>query len=170
LAPARIAVIGNSGGGKSGLARTLAQRHGLPYVEIDAFLWQPGWQPAPVEAYGAAHARWLAEDRWVLDGLGRRESIPARLARATDIVLIDLPVWVHFQLAAERQIAWATGTLAHPPAGIAQMPPTGPLFETIWTVDRDWLPEIRTLVARAEDRGASITRIESLAMLDAALE
>jgi hypothetical protein len=166
----RIAVIGNSGGGKSGLARVLAQRHGLPYVEIDAFLWQPGWQRAPVERYTAAHARWLAADDWVMDGLGRRESITARLARATAIVLVDLPVWVHFQLAAERQIAWAAGTLAHPPAGIAQMPPTAGLFETIWTVDRDWLPALRAQVRHEEAAGKAITRIESLAALDAALE
>ena len=168
--PARVAVIGNSGGGKSGLARKLAQRHDLPYVEIDAFLWQAGWRPAPVEIYDAAHARWLAEDRWVMDGLGRRESIAVRLARATDIVLIDLPVWVHFQLAAERQIAWTTGTLAHPPAGIAAMPPTGAMFETIWMVDRDWMPEIRALVAREGAAGKSVTRIASLDALATAQE
>ena len=105
-----------------------------------------------------------------MDGLGRRESIPARLARATDIVLVDLPLWVHFQLVAERQIAWAAGTLDHPPAGIAQMPPTAALFETIWTVDRDWMPEIRALVAREESAGKSVTRIASLDALVAMQE
>jgi adenylate kinase family enzyme len=34
----RIAVIGNAGGGKSTLARALAIRRGLPYVEIDTLL------------------------------------------------------------------------------------------------------------------------------------
>jgi len=34
----RIAVIGNAGGGKSTLARALATRHDLPYVEVDALL------------------------------------------------------------------------------------------------------------------------------------
>lgn len=44
----RIVVIGNSGGGKSALARPLAARRGVPYVEIDKFLWRPGWQWAPI--------------------------------------------------------------------------------------------------------------------------
>ena len=69
----RIAVIGNAGGGKSTLARALAMRRGLPYVEIDALLWRDGWQPAPEEEYEAAHARLIAEPRWVIDGLGRME-------------------------------------------------------------------------------------------------
>jgi adenylate kinase family enzyme len=41
---ARIAVIGNSGGGKSTVARHLAVSRGLPLVEVDALLWRPGWQ------------------------------------------------------------------------------------------------------------------------------
>ena len=49
----RIAVIGNAGGGKSTLARALATRRGLPYVEIDALLWRDGWQPAPEDEYEA---------------------------------------------------------------------------------------------------------------------
>src|SRR5260221_577149 len=98
---------------------------------------------------------------------GRRESIPARVARATVIVLVDMPLWIHFQLAAERQIAWATGRLEHPPAGIASMPPTAGLFETIWTVDRDWMPEIRRLVDAAATRGVRVTRIPTLEQLDA---
>lgn len=31
--------------------------------------------------------------------------VAARLERATEIVVIDLPLWMHFWLAAERQIA-----------------------------------------------------------------
>jgi adenylate kinase family enzyme len=38
----RIAVIGNSGGGKSVLARRLAFELQLPYVEVDSLLWLPG--------------------------------------------------------------------------------------------------------------------------------
>ena len=112
----RIALIGNAGGGKSTLARALATRRGLPYVEIDALLWRDGWLPAPEDGYEAEHARLIAGPRWVIDGLGRLESLAARLARASEIVLVDLPLWMHFWLAAERQIAWTKGDIAHPPA------------------------------------------------------
>src|SRR5262245_43957895 len=99
----RVVVIGNGGGGKSTLARRLAAQIACPCVEIDKVLWQPGWTLTPVEAYEAEHTRLIAKERWVIDGLGRRESIPQRLARSTDIVLVDMPLWMHFWLTAERQ-------------------------------------------------------------------
>jgi adenylate kinase family enzyme len=120
----RVSVIGNSGGGKSTIARRLAARLAYPCVEIDTLLWLPDWRPAPVERYDAEHARLIAAERWIIDGLGRLQSIPQRLSRSTDIVLIDLPLWMHFWLAAERQLQWAAGDLKNPPAGIAQMPRT----------------------------------------------
>ena len=164
----RIAVIGNAGGGKSTLARALAMRRGLPYVEIDALLWRDGWQPAPEEEYEAAHARLIAEPRWVIDGLGRMESLAARLARASEIVLIDLPLWMHFWLAAERQIVWAKGEIVHPPAVAKEMPPTEDLFRTIFEVDRDWMPEVRRLVAAAEGSGRRVERIADVEALSRA--
>ena len=158
----RVVVIGNSGGGKSTLARRLAVRLGFPCVEVDALLWQPGWRLAPVEAYNAEHARLIAGEHWIIDGLGRRESIPQRLSRSTDIVLIDMPLWMHFWLAAERQLQWAAGNLEKPPAGIAQMPRTEALFRTIWDVDQTWMPEIRRLVAGEEKLGKRVVRLASV--------
>jgi hypothetical protein len=129
-------------------------------------MWRPGWQLTPVETYDAEHARLIAEENWIIDGLGRRDSIPARLARATDIVLVDMPLWVHFWLAAERQVRWSTGAIDHPPAGLTKMPPTEGLFRTIWEVDQDWMPEIRRLVALEEQRGKRIFRLNSIPDLD----
>src|ERR1044072_2709570 len=88
---ARIVVIGNAAGGKSTLARRLARRHGLPHVEVDTLLWRPGWKLAPEADYARAHAGAIARERWVIDGLGRQDSIGERLARSPDIILIDLP-------------------------------------------------------------------------------
>ena len=164
----RVAVVGNAGGGKSTVARALATRHGLPYVEIDALLWRDGWQRAPEDEYEAAHTRVIAEPRWAIDGLGRLESLAARLARASEIVLIDLPLWMHFWLAAERQIAWAKGEIAHPPGGAREMPPTEDLFRTIFEIDRDWMPEVRRLAAAAEAGGTRVERICDVAALDRA--
>ena len=163
----RVAIIGNSGGGKSQLARGLAARHGLPHYEVDALLWRPGWLLAPAADYDAAHAALIARQRWVIDGLGRRDSIAARLARASMIILIDMPLWMHFWLAAERQIAAAQGALAHPPGGITDPLPTESLFRTIAEVDHDWMPEVRALVAAEERRGATVIRLASVEEIDA---
>lgn len=87
--------------------------------------------------------------------------------RATEIILIDMPLWMHFWLAAERQIAWATGALVDAPGGIAQMPSTQGLFRTIWQVDQDWMPGIRTLCAEAHAQGKLVTRLGGVDELQA---
>jgi adenylate kinase family enzyme len=158
----RVAVIGNAGGGKSTLARRLAQKLGHPYHEVDALLWKPGWVLQPVKVFEAAHENILGEDCWIMDGLGRLETLPRRLRRATHIVLIDMPLWRHFSLAAKRQLEWATGKLQHPPAGLTEMPDTDALFETIWTVDQKWMPQIRAMVAAEEAWGKAVSRLISL--------
>lgn len=162
-----VVVVGNSDGGKSVLARKLSAAHSLPYCEVDALMWRPGWQFAPEGEYVASHACWVAEPRWVMDGLGQRGFVLDRLARATDIVLVDLPLWMHIAFAAERQTAWATGRLEYPPACSTQTAPTAGLFRTIWEVDRDWMPVIRSLIRTEEAQGKRISRIVSVEELDA---
>jgi hypothetical protein len=163
----RIVVIGNSGGGKSTLARKLAVRKGLRYIEIDRLLWQDGWVPTPTDIYARQHREITEEEEWLIDGLGQQAPIPERLRRATEIVLIDLPLWVHFWLAAERQIAWARGTLEHAPAGIAEMPRTQGLFKTIWEVDQTWMPTVRVLCNEAATEGKLVTRLASVGEINA---
>jgi hypothetical protein len=107
----------------------------------------------------------MAEPGWVMDGLGRLETLQARLRRATRIVLIDMPLWVHFWLAAERQIAWARGSIDHPPAGAAAAPPTEALFRTIWEIEQSWMPTIRDYVAEEEAGGKPVLRIETFDQL-----
>jgi adenylate kinase family enzyme len=163
----RIVLIGNAGGGKSTLARKLAQRRGLQHVEIDSLLWQQGWKLTPSEIYERRHAEIIAGDDWLIDGLGRQATIPDRIARATEIVLIDMPLWMHFWLAAERQIAWSRATPEHAPGGITQMPSTEALFRTIWEVEQTWMPELRARCQEAEKQGKTIIRLADVDALDA---
>lgn len=158
----RIAVIGNAGGGKSTLARRLARSLELPYHEIDAFQWRPDWSPYSEAEFEAAHETVLASDAWVLDGFGPWEAVLHRFRHADTIVLVDLPLWIHFWLAAERQMAWAKDAVAEVPAGHASPPPTRDLFEMIWRLDQEGLPRLRALVDAAEERGTAVFRLRSL--------
>jgi adenylate kinase family enzyme len=162
---ARVVIIGNAAGGKSTLARHVAASRDLRLVEVDRLLWQSGWRLAPAEIYERAHAEAIASDRWLIEGLGSQSSIAPRLARATEIVLIDLPLWLHFALAAERQAGWTQ--LAAPPAGLAELPPTRALFRTMWEVDGHWLPGIRELCRQAEAEGKMVARLHSLEAIEA---
>lgn len=112
------------------------------------------------------HAEIIQGDDWVIDGLGQQASIPDRLSRAMDIILVDMPLWMHFWLAAERQIAWASGKLENTPGGIPQMPATQGLFKAIWEVEQTWMPSIRTMCADAESYGKTVYRLKSVEELD----
>lgn len=162
----RIAVIGNAGGGKSTLARKLAAALGLPYHEVDALQWRPDWTPVPAADVRRAHEAILKKSRWLLDGFGDWESVERRFTRADTIILVDLPLWVHYWLAAERQIAWASGGTGQEPAGHGAPPPTRELFEMMWRLDRDGLPRLRRLAKDAEAAGKGVVRLRSLEELD----
>lgn len=64
----RIAIIGNAAGGKSTLARKISTAR--PLIEVDKILWQEGWKLAPSDVYEARHSAALAEDIWIIEGLG----------------------------------------------------------------------------------------------------
>jgi adenylate kinase family enzyme len=66
--PRRIAIIGNSGAGKTTLARTLAQRLGLAHVELDALYHERGWTAASLETFRERTVRAVAVEAWVADG------------------------------------------------------------------------------------------------------
>jgi hypothetical protein len=87
------------------------------------------------------------------------------VVRASEIVLVDLPLWMHFWLAAERHLSWAAGRLDHPPAGMTA-PPLEGLFRAIAEVDRDWMPAMRRLVAAEEGRGKTVRRVAGIETLN----
>lgn len=161
----RLSVIGNAGGGKSTLSKRLAEAHNLKLYEIDSILWQKGWQLTPEEVYNSTHHEIITSESWAIDGLGRQDSIEARLMSSTHIVLIDFPLWQHYWLAAERQISWVRGEIKNTPGGHDEMPPLQALFKTISEVESNWMPEIRNLVDVAASTDIVVHRVTDYQLL-----
>ncbi|QYE36677.1 AAA family ATPase [Polymorphobacter sp. PAMC 29334] len=89
----RICIMGPSGSGKSTLATAIGRSRGLPPIYLDQLYHRPdtNWQPRPAEEFTALHDEALLGARWVMDGNYSR-SLPQRLARATGVILLDVPV------------------------------------------------------------------------------
>jgi adenylate kinase family enzyme len=91
----RIHVIGNSGSGKSTLGARLATLLAVPFVELDALNWLPGWvglndsDPAELERRIRAAT---AGEGWVVAGSYARFSRRIFWSRLDSIVWLDLPM------------------------------------------------------------------------------
>lgn len=158
----RISVIGNAAGGKSTLARNLAKAMDLPLFEVDTFQWTADWTALPDDVYWDSHEAIVTQDSWLLDGFGSWPSIARRFKRAEAIILIDLPLWMHFWLAAERQADWHQGNARDKPAGHKAPPATKELFEMMWRIDQTALPRLREMVQTAKTNGKAVFHLQTL--------
>jgi adenylate kinase family enzyme len=88
----RIVIKGTSGAGKTTLSRAVAERLGVPRVELDALYHGPSWRPATSEELKARVAAALDDARgWVVDGNYEAQLGNQVLERAQLIVWLDLP-------------------------------------------------------------------------------
>src|SRR4051794_34545831 len=115
----KVAVFGNAGGGKSTLARRLAEISGLPLHVLDIVQFRDGrycpkekdgGKVSP-EAYRKRHADILAQDRWIIDGYDGVASTWARCAAADTLIYVDLPIHAHYWGVARRLV---NGLFANP--------------------------------------------------------
>jgi adenylate kinase family enzyme len=91
----RVLVAGSTGAGKTTMARVLAERLGLPHVEMDALWHGPSWTPRPEFADDVAAM--LATGTWVTEYQYRTVK-DELLAAAEAVVWLDHP----FPLVAAR--------------------------------------------------------------------
>ncbi len=95
-------MVGNSGAGKSTVARQLARILGVPFVELDAIYHQAGWAPLADGEFRARVAEVTAGDAWVIDG-NYSAVRPLVWARADTVIWIDPP-----RHRVMRQVIWRT--------------------------------------------------------------
>lgn len=87
----RISVVGTSGSGKTTTANQIAQRLGIPHVELDALHWEADWTPATLDVFRKRVAQALSGDEWAVDG---------NYSKVRDIVWnrADTVVWLDYGL------------------------------------------------------------------------
>jgi adenylate kinase family enzyme len=86
--PRRINVVGTSGSGKTTVAAAIADRLGIPHIEMDAFFWQAEWGETPDEELLPRVDEATDGPAWVLDGNYSRTR-PIVWPKADTIVWVD---------------------------------------------------------------------------------
>jgi adenylate kinase family enzyme len=88
----RIAVMGTTCSGKSTLARALAERLDVPYLELDALYWGAGWAKPEREDFRHRVEPFVSKEAWVVDGNYTSTLGDLVLRRADTVVWLDLPL------------------------------------------------------------------------------
>jgi adenylate kinase family enzyme len=136
--PARIAILGNAGTGKSRLAADLAHAAGLPVIHLDRLLWTSDWTIVREECFLRDHERTIAADQWVIDGIGYPSAIESRLQAADTIILLRYPLWRCCWWALKRRLgARAEGR----PLGSTEAP-LRRLLPAMLRLERDLMPDL----------------------------
>ena len=101
----RVAVIASaSGNGKTTVGRALADRLGVPFVELDALVHGPNWTETSDDDLRALVEPVVAGEGWVVDGSYRNKIGDLVLASADTVVWLDLPVHVWLPRLVRRTI------------------------------------------------------------------
>jgi adenylate kinase family enzyme len=149
----KVAVFGNAGGGKSTLARRLAEVTGLSLYPIDIIKYRGGEYRAgsavPHEEYVKIHRKLLGRDQWIIDGFDSVALAWERFAAADTLVYVDLPLLTHFRWITKRLLLG----LFRNPAGWPENSPvwssTLSSYRVLWLCHRRLTPRYRQLVADA---------------------
>jgi adenylate kinase family enzyme len=146
----KVAVFGNTGGGKSTLSRKLSEVTGLPLHILDKIQYQPGGIEVSPEEYQHLHQQILATEHWIIEGFGSLETLWPRLDAADTLVYVDLPLYVHGWWVTKRLI---TGYFV-PPAGWPEKSPIWKSsissYRVLWLCHKRLTPKYRDYIRQAQ--------------------
>jgi len=145
----KIAIFGNAGGGKSTLARKLAELTQIPLYPVDMLQYRAGGEKVPHDEYLKRHAELLQGEAWIIDGYGDRKSAWERFACADTLVYVDLPLFIHFLWVTKRLFKGIFVTPEGWPEGSPMLSSTIDSYRVLWPCHRHLTPKYRELVSEA---------------------
>jgi adenylate kinase family enzyme len=87
----RTIVFGNSGSGKSTYAQALSTQYGIPHLDLDSIVWEPGKvavMRAPEAIFASLHEFLDANPAWVMEGC-YGELVQMAATRCTQLVFLN---------------------------------------------------------------------------------
>jgi adenylate kinase family enzyme len=143
----KVAVFGNAGGGKSTLAKRLAELTGLPLYPLDTIKYRAGGGEVPHDEYLKIHTDLVGGDEWIIDGFGCVASAWERFSRADTLIYIDLPLFTHYRWVTKRLVK---GLFVNPegwPENSPMWSSTMNSYRILWLCHRRLTPRYRQLIA-----------------------
>lgn len=146
----KVAVFGNTGGGKSTLAKKLADITNLPLYPLDMIQYLPGGKQISHDEYLDKHRQLLRRSEWIIDGFGDVPTAWERFAEADTLIYVDLPLLTHAWWVSKRLLK---GLFVNPEGWPANSPIlAGSLksFRVLWLCHRKLTPRYRQYVVESK--------------------
>jgi adenylate kinase family enzyme len=154
----RILIVGNSGGGKSTLARGLGEKLGLPVIYLDVLFWKPGWIESEDAEFRTRIVEALAAPEWICDG-NFTNTFELRMSYADTIIWIDQPRLLCLARAMRRAVMYRDGSRPDMAAGCREKLDFD-FYRYIWTYDAHARPRLEAALA-SHGRHARLIRLTS---------
>lgn len=164
----KVAVFGNAGGGKSTLARRLAEVTRLPLFTVDKIQYRAGGGEVPHDEYLKSHTELLERDAWIIEGFGCATSAWERFVAADTLVYVDLPLFTHFRWITKRFLKGLLVTPEGWPENSPMLRSTLSGYRVLWLCHRHLTPRYRQLVGDAW-REKRVHHLRSAVEIDAFL-
>ncbi|SDT83352.1 Adenylate kinase [Streptomyces sp. TLI_053] len=103
----RVVVVGAAGAGKTTLARRLSAALEVPFTDLDALFWAPGWQRVPADRFRVEVERVAAAPGWLVAGNFFASVVDPVWTAADTVVWLDLPRRVTFARVVRRTVLQA---------------------------------------------------------------
>jgi adenylate kinase family enzyme len=160
---AKVAVIGNAGGGKSVLSRQLAKNLKLPLTHVDGVQYLEGLQVRPVDDTRKILNEIANSSAWLIDGFGPMDVIEHRFKAADKIIFIDFPLWRHYWWCTKRQVKllWSPQSELPGDADDASITGTIKIYKILWRVHTKIRPKLVEMLELPEVR-AKVISVRSL--------
>lgn len=146
----KIAVIGNSGGGKTVLTQKLSKKFNLPATHVDSIQFLRGMQIRPHNESIEILRKIQNQDQWIIDGYGPLDILQERLALADRIIFIDMPLWRHYWWCTKRQIKniWSPRKELPEDCDELTWQHTKKLYQSLWQVHTKMRPEMLRILSQ----------------------
>lgn len=151
----RVAILGNSGTGKSRLATILGTVTGLPVVHLDRHFWRPGWTETPRAEWVEVHRRLIEPAEWILDG-NYGSTMEERLERADTAIFLEVSRPLSFLRVLRRALSTFGRTRPDLGPRCPERFPDGGFVEWIWSYPRKVRPVVLDRLAAFERRGGVV--------------
>lgn len=108
----RIQIIGPTNAGKTTLGGRLGALLGVPYTDLDALFWKPGWVESTDEEWHPKLQALAEGDGWVVSGNYYRHTLFRLWPRLETVIWLDLPLRVVLPRILRRSWRrWRSGEL-----------------------------------------------------------